>query len=63
MPSTARQLRQLPTIKAIERVLYFADKVDIKKYKFRVKYIKYFRYITTSKGIRVNLKKVKVIRN
>ena len=25
MPSTARQLRQPPTIKAIERVLYFAD--------------------------------------
>ena len=25
MPSTARQLRQPPTIEAIERVLYFAD--------------------------------------
>ena len=27
MPSTARQLRQPPTIEAIERVLYFADAI------------------------------------
>ena len=28
MTSTARQLRQPPTIEAIERVLYFADVAD-----------------------------------
>jgi len=28
MTSTARQLRQPPTIEAIERVLYFADVLD-----------------------------------
>ena len=31
MPSTARQLRQLLTIKAIERVLYFADVLEAKE--------------------------------
>jgi len=33
MTSTARQLRQPPTIEAIERVLYFAD---IAKYNYKI---------------------------
>ena len=37
--------------------------VNIKKYKFRVKHIKYLRFIVTTERIKVNLKKVKVICN
>ena len=37
--------------------------VNIKKYKFRVKHIKYFRFIISLKGIKVNSKKVKAISN
>ena len=38
-------------------------KFILKKYKFGVKYIKYFRFIITIKGIEVNTKKVKAIYN
>jgi len=36
MTSTARQLRQPPTIEAIERVPYFADVIKGKKVKFLI---------------------------
>ena len=35
MPSTARQLRQLPTIKAIDRGQYFADVIRGKFDKYK----------------------------
>ena len=45
MPLTARQLRQLLTIEAIERVLYFADVEGVKRYIF-----KKIKPLTTSLG-------------
>ena len=49
--------------KVLERLQNIGLQVDIKKYKFRVKHIKYFGFIVTIKGIKVNPKKVKTIYN
>jgi hypothetical protein len=49
--------------KVLERLQNAGLQVDIKKYKFGVKCIKYFRFIVTIKGIKVNTKKVKAIYN
>ena len=49
--------------KVLERLQNAGLQVDIKKYEFRVKYIKYFGFIVTIKGIKVNPKKVKIIYN
>ena len=49
--------------KVLERLQNVGLQVDIKKYKFRAKYTKSFRFIVVIKGIKVNFKKVKVIRN
>jgi len=40
-----------------------AYKLILKKYEFRVKRIKYLRFIISIEGIKVNLEKVKAIRN
>ena len=49
--------------KVLERLRNAGLQVNIKKYKFGVKYIKYFRFIISIKGIEVDFKKVKVICN
>ena len=49
--------------KVLERLRNAGLQVDIKKCKFRVKYIKYFGFIIITEGIKVNPKKVKVIYN
>jgi len=40
-----------------------AYKLILKKCEFKVKHIKYLGFIISIKGIKVNLEKVKVIRN
>jgi len=49
--------------KVPERLWNVGLQVNIKKYKFGVKRIKYFRFIITIEGIKINPKKVKVIRD
>ena len=49
--------------KVLERLWNIGLQVNIKKYKFRVKYIKYFRFIISTKEIEVDFKKVKIIYN
>ena len=49
--------------KVLKRLWNINLQVNIKKYKFKVKYIKYFRFIISIKEIEVNFKKVKVIYN
>ena len=51
------------TKKVLERLQNMGLQVNIKKYKFRVKCIKYLRFIISTKGIKVNPKKIKVIHN
>ena len=49
--------------KVLKRIQNTGLQVDIKKYKFGVKCTKYLRFIITTEGIKVNLKKVKAIYN
>ena len=47
----------------LERLQNTSLQIDIKKYIFGVKWIKYFRFIINIKKIKLNPKKVKVIYN
>ena len=49
--------------KVLERLRNIGLQVNIKKCKFKVKRIKYLRFIISIKGIKVNPKKAKAIRN
>jgi len=56
MTSTARQLRQPPTIKAIERVPYFAD---VYKY-YGVIYLCYLARLVAIRLIAICTKKIRI---
>jgi Reverse transcriptase (RNA-dependent DNA polymerase) len=47
--------------KVLERLQNARLKVDIKKYKFRVKCTKYLGFIVSTNGIKADLDKVKVV--
>ena len=49
--------------KVLERLRNIGLQADIKKCEFRVKQIKYLRFIISTEGIKVNPKKVKAIYN
>jgi len=49
--------------KVLERLRNVGLQVDIKKYEFGIKCIKYFRFIVSTDKIKVNLKKVETIYN
>jgi len=49
--------------KVLKRLQNAGLQVNIKKYKFRVKRIKYLRFIISIEEIKVNLEKVKAIHN
>jgi hypothetical protein len=52
---------QVHVKKVLERLQNAGLQVDIKKYEFRVKHIKYLKFIVTTEGIEVDTKKVKAI--
>jgi len=54
---------QVHVKKVLERLRNTGLQVNIKKYKFRVKRIKYLRFIVSTDRIKVNPKKVNTIRN
>jgi len=54
---------QVHVKKVLERLQNIGLQVNIKKYIFGVKRIKYLRFIISTEGIKVNLEKVKAIRN